>query len=237
MCLQEESHSIFYIVSHQAAPDNNNSIVSQCFILRAFSSKLDLFKSGHLSFSSHTLCSRPLSISLVSPKWDAVLQNWFHKHQTRKRRHFTWFAGYTHANTGQGATSLLQYKDSLLADGQFFAHHDSQSLSSKAGFQLVICKLYQCTGLFNPTCRTVPGSVWLLTVPALFQPTKSFWRAALPTVICWEHSKYLLCLIIQFIKTILHRISLRTDPQRTWPVSSCQMDFVPSSPLRPEWHA
>lgn len=69
------------------------------------------------------------------------------------------------------------------------------------------------------------------------RPQRSFWRAALPTIICWEHSKYLLSLIIQFIKTILHRISLRTDPQRTWPISSCQTDFVPSIPLRPEWHA
>lgn len=70
-----------------------------------------------------------------------------------------------------------------------------------------------------------------------FRPQRLFWRAALPTIICWEHSKYVLRLIIQFITTKLHRIILRTDPQRTWPVSSCQMDFVPSIPLRPEWHA
>lgn len=87
----------------------------------------------------------------------------------------------------------------------------------------------QCTWLY-----------WLHAIPAspFLQPTKNLLNIS-PAhyhLLRAQQTSHL-CVIIQFIKTILHRISLRTDPQRTRLVSSCQMDFVPSIPLRPKWHA
>lgn len=97
---------------------------------------------------------------------------------TEGKRHLPLTAGYSHANTMQRATSFLQYKDTLLTDGHLVVHHDSQGLSSEAGFQLIICQVYLCPGLFHLTWRTLPGHVWLLTEPAFFQATKTLLKSS-----------------------------------------------------------
>lgn len=51
-------------------------------------------------------------------------------------------AGDSHANGAQDAACLLQHEDTLLVDGQFVVHHDSQGLSSKDVFQLASPKLF-----------------------------------------------------------------------------------------------
>lgn len=160
-------------------------------------------------------------------------------------------SGFTHAHQRERATSFDLLAAVMLTQPRlqatfcvkrcrwlmviFVVRHDSQGLSFKVVFQPVSPTLYQCMRLFHFTRRTLHLT---LTAKPFLQPTKKPLNSS-PAHYHLLKAQQIshLCLIIQFIKTVLHRISLRTDPQRSWLVGSCQMDFVPSVPLRPERHA